>query len=162
MNKKNILIALVVLLVLVLGVYFINKKPGQDSKTPTTTDSTNNQNTTQNQATTTPTSTPENGKPGAGNVTTPNLNYNQALAIYQKNGYRIQLSSCHGTPGRLSIKKGAKFMLDNRDSKAHKLVVKSQTFNISGYGFSIVTAKDVGTYNITCDGGGAAELNVEG
>jgi len=52
-------------------------------------------------------------------------------------------------------------MIDNRDGVWHEVQIASQKFKVSGWGFVIVTAKEMGVYNITCDGGGAAELNVQ-
>ena len=89
------------------------------------------------------------------------LTYDQAIQIYGKSGYRIQLVKCHGTPGTLVIKKGSKFMLDNRDGVWHNVTVGKQKFRVSGWGFIIVTASEVGNVSITCDGGGAATLNVQ-
>ena len=89
------------------------------------------------------------------------LTFEQALEIYSANGYRFEFASCHGRPGSLSMKVGTKFMLDNRDPLAHTFVAGSSTYHIGPYGFAIATAKDLGTYNITCDGGGAAQVVVQ-
>jgi hypothetical protein len=87
------------------------------------------------------------------------LKYAEALAVYQKSGYLIQFDSCHGRPGRLTLKKGVKFMMDNRDSKAHTLAVGTDPHFVNAYGFVIVAAPSpAGRYDITCDGGGAAVL----
>lgn len=152
-------IALVVVIVIIAAaaLYRSNK-----NKTKNET-ATNTNGSTTGSGTTPATTTPEgvDATPPATPGSAANLSYNQALAIYGKNGYRFQFDQCHGIPGSLSIKKGAKFMIDNRENKAHTIVIKSQTFKLPVYGFAIVTAKDLGTYNITCDGGGAASLNVE-
>ena len=89
------------------------------------------------------------------------MTFDEAYQTYAVSGYRFEFSSCHGRPGTLSMKKGPKFMLDNRDNAPHAIVVGSVTYRIGPYGFAIATAKDIGTYNITCDGGGAAQVIVQ-
>jgi hypothetical protein len=92
----------------------------------------------------------------------PSLKYQEALAKYQ---YRIQFSNCHGvvSPGNgtLSIKQNIPFMLDNRDPVAHTIAFAGQSYKIAAYDFAIATPKKVGEFPVTCDGGGAAFLNVE-
>ena len=88
------------------------------------------------------------------------LTYDQAIELYGT--YRIQFVSCHGTPGSLSVRHGVTFMLDNRDAKAHTIKVGTTAYSVGAYGFRVAAAPaKAGTYNITCDGGGAATLNVE-
>lgn len=87
--------------------------------------------------------------------------YTDALKIYSASGYRMQFVNCQATPGQLTIKKGQKFMIDNRDSKPHKFKVGSTSYSVKGYGFVIATSKILGVNYITCDGGGAAKINVE-
>lgn len=89
------------------------------------------------------------------------LTFEEAYQTYAVSGFRFEFADCHGRPGSISMKKGTKFMLDNRDNEAHRFVVGSKTYNIGPYGFAIATATDVGTYNITCDGGGAAQVVVQ-
>jgi hypothetical protein len=98
------------------------------------------------------------GSTGTGSVT---QSYADALKQYGTSGFRYQFVNCRGTPGKLVVKRGQKFMMDNRDAKAHKFVVQGRSFSISGLGFAIVTASTVGTSKITCDGGGSADLVVQ-
>jgi hypothetical protein len=88
--------------------------------------------------------------------------YTAALKTYQN---RIQFAQCHGLVsggiGTLVIKEGVKFMLDNRDPKAHTIAFGGQSYRIGAYNFSIVSATKIGIYPVTCDGGGAATLNVQ-
>jgi hypothetical protein len=156
-QKQSIIVAAiaVVLIAVTWRVVHTTKKENERQEAASSTASTLAQNSTTTQNTVPLKSSTPKIPPAA------SLSYAQALNIYGKSGYRIQFSNCSGNPGSLSIAKGTKFMLDNRDDKPHKIVVKSQTFNLKAYGFAVVTAKDVGTYNITCDGGGSAELNVE-
>ncbi len=89
--------------------------------------------------------------------------YLDAIKIYKTSGYYFQFVSCHGMPGSLTLKKGKKFMLDNRDAVSHKIaIVGGQSFAIGGYNFAIATAPyTAGTHYITCDGGGAASILVQ-
>ncbi len=89
--------------------------------------------------------------------------YLDAIRVYKNVGYYFQFVECHGAPGTLTLKKGKKFMLDNRDAKAHKLAVQGgQTFQVKAYDFAIATAPStVGIHYITCDGGGAASITVQ-
>lgn len=89
--------------------------------------------------------------------------YLDALKIYKTSGYYFQFVDCHGAPGSLVLKKGKKFMLDNRDNQTRKIaIVGGQSFNISAYNFAIATApSSLGVHYITCDGGGAAAISVQ-
>ena len=89
--------------------------------------------------------------------------YLDAIKVYKNVGYYFQFVDCHGAPGTLTLKKGTKFMLDNRDESAHKIAITGgQSFNIKAYGFAIATAPStLGTHYITCDGGGAASILVQ-
>jgi len=87
--------------------------------------------------------------------------YVDALKIYKTSGYYFQFVNCHGNPGSLTLKKGKKFMLDNRDAVAHKIAFANQTYYLGKYGYAIATALSLGKYYITCDGGGAASILVQ-
>ena len=107
-----------------------------------------------------PTSTPSQPATRGGKSTAA---YTKALETYQ---YRIQFSQCHGTSnlvgtGTLSVRQGSRFMLDNRDATAHTFAWKGGSVRIAGYSYAIETASALGTYPITCDGGGAAQLSVQ-
>lgn len=89
--------------------------------------------------------------------------YTDAVKAYP---YRLQFSLCHGAvntsnTGTLSVKKGSKVMLDNRDNMVRIIAFAGQTYKLPAYGYTIITAAPAGTHNVTCDGGGAAVLNVE-
>lgn len=108
--------------------------------------------------------------PGSGAQTrlagrnTSGLTYEQALAMYKN---RIQFDDCRGirepvnAGGSMVVKQGSKIMLDNRDPVPHTIAFKGVSVRIAAYDFAIVTANTLGIYNVTCDGGGAASLNVE-
>ena len=105
-------------------------------------------------------------KPAAKKSTAPvatkkNLNIQQAYKIYRTTSYRLQFLNCHGSPGTLIMKKGAELMLDNRDIRARRIGIGSDQYIIPAYDFLIVTPRVTGVNYVTCDGGGAARLNVE-
>lgn len=89
------------------------------------------------------------------------LNYEGALRQYDSTNYRFQFVGCSGKPGLLTVKQGVNFMLDNRDPVQHVFGVAGKNYTIKAYDFAIVSASPVGTYHITCDGKGAADLNIE-
>jgi hypothetical protein len=87
------------------------------------------------------------------------LSYTEALNLF--GGYRFQFSDCSGTPGTLNLTKGATFLLDNRDAVAHTIKVGTQSYSVGAYGYRIASASTKGANQITCDGKGAAMLNVQ-
>jgi len=87
--------------------------------------------------------------------------YADALKIYSASGYRIQIVNCVSTPNSLTLKKGVKFMIDNRDSTTHKIKVDTTTYTVKGYGFVIAVAGKVGSTNLYCDGRNAAKIVIE-
>ena len=119
-----------------------------------------NNNTQTNQPTEQTQTTPPPTKTGTKKPTA-NQSYVDALNTYRSLGYLFQFTQCHGNPGSMNIKTKDKFMLDNRDAVKHTLNLAGKNYTIIPYGFAIATAPAVGHYNITCDGGGAAELDVQ-
>lgn len=103
-----------------------------------------------------------NKTPAAKPAPSPDTSYQAALSTYE---YRIQFVNCRGTAlpgvGTLSVKKNVKFMLDNRDNKTHTFAFAGQTHTAGPYDFVIASISKPGTYNLTCDGGGAAKINIE-
>ncbi len=113
---------------------------------------------------------PEPGAPGAeapadavvgGQTEAASGNYPKFGLPYVESGYRFQFADCHGTPGSLSVKRGKYFLLDNRDDEAHTIAVAGQSYRIGAYGAAVAAVWKTGTHQITCDGGGAASINVE-
>ena len=88
-------------------------------------------------------------------------NYPKAGLPYVESGYRFQFSDCHGTPGQLTVKRGKYFLLDNRDDSAITIAVAGQSYKIGPYGAAVAAVWKEGVHQITCNGGGAASLNVE-
>ncbi len=87
--------------------------------------------------------------------------YPKASLPYIENGYRFQFSNCRGTPGSLVVKAGKYFLLDNRDATSHTIAVAGKSYSVGSYGAAVAAVWKPGTYNITCDGGGAASLTVQ-
>lgn len=66
------------------------------------------------------------------------LSYAEALKIYVNK--RIQFDeNCLVIPNYLTFKRGTKIMLDNRASVSRPVYLDRQVYNISAYGFKIVT-----------------------
>lgn len=93
---------------------------------------------------------------------TPDDSYQKAMNTYD---YRIQFVNCRGVIapgiGTLSMKKNSKFMLDNRDKKAHVIAFAGQSHTIAAEDFYIASIAKSGSYNLTCDGGGSVKINIE-
>lgn len=152
-DQTTIAVAVVVLLLLIGAIWYWS---GKQSQSPTNTTTPPSQLTTA--PPTSPTSTPSTTKKPTGSTA-----YQKALSTYQ---YRIQFSQCRGenmfdTHGSLVVAKGSKVMLDNRDPVAHTIAFKGFSQRIVAYGWYITTVYNAGTFDITCDGGGSAQLTVE-
>ena len=96
-----------------------------------------------------------------GESSSPSANYPRVGLPYIESGYRFQFSHCTGTPGSLVVKAGKYFLLDNRDAQSHTFAVAGQSYSVGGYGAAVAAVWKIGTFQITCDGGGAASLTVE-
>ncbi len=88
-------------------------------------------------------------------------NYPKIGLPYIESGYRIQFTHCTGTPGSLVVKSGKYFLLDNRDAKPHTFAFAGQSHSIGGYGAAVAAIYKLGTFQITCDGGGTSKITVE-
>lgn len=154
--KKNPLLIIVIIAAVALAGYFLwrgmraapTSEPSPAGETPSAT---------QPEAQSTP-------SPQTVSEAQKGILYNQALTTYT--GLRFQFVDCATgapviSPGSLSIKQGSKFMLDNRDPETHTIKIGNQSYRMEGESFVIVTAPSRGTYNITCDGGGVAQLFVQ-
>lgn len=158
-NKKFVYIGAAVVLLAVILYFAFGKKGSQSNPAfPTANDVSSTSSATTSSAT-----TPK--KPSS--QTNPPLSatqrYLDAIRVYKSVGYYFQFVDCHGSPGTLTLKKGKKFMLDNRDGEAHKIAIQGgQTFQVKAYDFAIATAPSkTGLHYITCDGGGAASITVQ-
>ena len=172
MKKLYIFLGLAVLVIFIFWLIFKDKNPviptNQESvpvgETSTTTLTTTDSATTTSSSTEKLTLPPKTGsvKPVASPLSA-TQKYLDALKIYKSSGYYFQFVSCHGLPGSQTLKKGKKFMLDNRDNVSRKIaIVGGQSFKIAPYNYAIATAPStVGVHYITCDGGGAASIKVQ-
>lgn len=100
-------------------------------------------------------------KTNSGTSTIATKSYTDALAVYAKNGTRLQFDKCSGIPGSVTVKRYTKFMIDSRDGKTHRFGIGTQTFTLGAYDYAIISLAKTGSYNITCDGGGAASVSVQ-
>lgn len=100
-------------------------------------------------------------KTGTETLATATQGYVNALDIYEKNGARFEFVNCTGNPGALTVKRGERFMIDNRDNVEHQIGVGPETYPLAGRNFAIITLQNVGSFNVTCDGRGEAHVEVE-
>jgi len=84
--------------------------------------------------------------------------YVKALETYQ---FRIQFDKCQASPGTITLKEGLPILLDNRGANTLVLKFGKQSYSVLGYDYLIAPAPTPGTYTITCNGGGAAEVQVQ-
>ncbi len=167
-SKKQIYIAIAVALFIVI-LYFVfrNKEGASENQPDSLTNMASENSFTTSTSTTVPASTAPKKTITPVKTTPPPLSatqkYLDAIRMYKNVGYYFQFVDCHGLPGTLTLKKGKKFMLDNRDAKSHKIaIVGGQSFTIGAYNFAVATAPSTaGTHYITCDGGGAASITVQ-
>ncbi len=90
-------------------------------------------------------------------------NYTEALNKYQHVGAYFQFVECHGLPGVINIKRGTNFMIDNRDPVPHIFKIGTTSYDLGPYDYAIAVAPRFPLkYFITCDGGGAAQVYVQG
>jgi hypothetical protein len=104
--------------------------------------------------------TPAPSTPAA-KPTSGSTSYEKALNEYRSKGAYFQFVNCAGNPGTLTLKRGTVFMLDNRDNKAHTIKVGKTAYYITAYGYKLANPQTLGVNQITCDGGGAASVNVQ-
>ncbi|MSU75361.1 MAG: hypothetical protein EXS55_02505 [Candidatus Magasanikbacteria bacterium] len=90
-------------------------------------------------------------------------NYTEAINKYQHVGAYFQFVQCHGIPGVINIKRGTNFMIDNRDTVPHIFKIGTTSYDLGPYDYAIAVAPRFPLkYFITCDGGGAAQIYVQG
>lgn len=172
MNKKNIIvIAVGVGVIVFLIIYWVLSAPSKDQaedksttgqEASTTVDTTAATTTTSTAATsTTKTSgTTTKKKTTTAPVGAASESYVDALERYTASGYRIQFIGCSAKPGKLTVKKGKSFMLDNRGDKSIRVTVGTTNYYIGAYKYQIVTEYTLGTNYILCNGVRASEITV--
>lgn len=87
------------------------------------------------------------------------ITYEEMIAQYA--GKRFQFIGCRGTPGTMTMTTGNYFAIDNRDERGHTIAIGGHNYWLGPHGWKVVRAPSVGTHNITCDGGGAAQIRVQ-
>ncbi|OGH92103.1 MAG: hypothetical protein A2534_02775 [Candidatus Magasanikbacteria bacterium RIFOXYD2_FULL_39_9] len=167
-SKKQIYIAIAAaLFIIVLYFVFRNKDGASENQTGNLPGMESQDSFATSTSSTSPATTAPKKSITPTKTTQPPLSatqrYLDAIRMYKNVGYYFQFVDCHGLPGTITLKKGKKFMLDNRDPESHKIaIVGGQSFTIGAYNFAIATAPSTaGTHYITCDGGGAAAIVVQ-
>lgn len=166
MTKKYIYIAAAVILLAVILYFIFAKKTSQPNYGNQTTSTVGETNATSTITSPTSSATKSVSTKPSSQTDLPlsaTQKYIDAVRIYKNVGYYFQFKDCHAAPGYLTLKKGKKFMLDNRDGQIRKISIQGgQTFQIKPYDFAIATAPTtIGTHNITCDDGGTASIFVQ-
>jgi len=128
MTKKTFWLIVVVIILIILGWMIFNKNesiPGSSENTISPT----------------PTASVAVKKPATVKPKTnadDSLTYADALKAYGDK--RVQFDGiCQATPYQFTIRNGAKIMLDNRASNGKIIKMENQTYNLTGYGFKVVT-----------------------
>src|ERR1700710_2933976 len=123
-NKKYIYLGIgVVLLVVIL--YFSCGKTGSTPNPAVTTTDNNPIVTSTDTTSSSVNAAPKIAPPAPADAPlSATQKYLDAIRVYKNTGYYFQFVACHGAPGTFTLKKGKKFMLDNRDGKSHKIVVQ--------------------------------------
>lgn len=154
-NNKIILGAVIVLAVGIMVWALLPKKYDPSYGTPGTAPSAEDKTSVSTSTTTAPKLTPK--KPAAVKP----LGYGELVKKYE--GYRFQFSvNCSQvTPSSFVLKKGEKFMIDNRDDKKHTFGFGGQKFSVGAFGYVIVTAQLAGDQYVLCDGVQRARVNVQ-
>jgi len=106
------------------------------------------------------------GEPAAPVITAPKSAITQVTtpfrvsSRYVNTDYRFQFDDCHGSPGRLVLKSGRSFILDNRDGSPITIAFAGKSYRVPSYSSALASTTSVGTHQVTCNGGGAATLIV--
>ncbi|HYE22381.1 MAG TPA: hypothetical protein VD998_02205 [Verrucomicrobiae bacterium] len=160
--RKPVVVISIALIVLLVGVIaYVSTRNTEQTLSNTVPDEVARNNYTQEGVDETP---DEPAQSTSEPRSTSRLTYTEALKIYGQSGnnFRFQFTTgCAGSPSKLVMKKGTKFMIDNRDTVAHTIVVGSQSYRLQKYGFIIATARDIGDYAIKCDGINRSQILVQ-
>ncbi len=135
-KNSNTIVWIVVILVLIIGAYFLFRNKADVAPVTNDTVSESTEDTTE----------------GSENVaSTSALSYTDAVAKYGDK--RIQLNSaCQAMPNNVTYKAGTSIMIDNRSPQTAKVRLGG-VFSIKPYGFKIVklsSANLPATYYIDC------------
>lgn len=127
MNKKMILIGVVILVVILIGAFFVFDSSDSENS--------NEQVVADEQATSTATSSVVDSKTSAPVVK--KISYEQALITYSDKRFQFD-SLCQATPVQRVIKNNTEIMLDNRANVARSIYVDGVRHSLTAYGFKIV------------------------
>lgn len=128
---KNKILWTVVVILVVVGGYYLFKSNGMTnpssgtlySSSPSATAATNPKTTT--------------SKPAATVAPSAALTYTQLVAQYKDR--RIQFdSACRATPSSFVLKNNTSVLLDNRANVARVVKVGDKTYNLGAYGYQVV------------------------
>lgn len=172
MEKQKVIVIIAVAVAAVSGVSLLIFGRGPAEKQPGTAATVNGEAATTSPAAATSTTTTSTTKTTTTNGTKKTITKSTVTAaasatdkyIAATKAYtnlRFQFVNCKATPGSFTVKKGTKFMLDNRDNAAHKIAVGKTVYSLGAYGWTVATANVVGLTYITCDGGGSARITVQ-
>jgi hypothetical protein len=92
--------------------------------------------------------------------TTPPLAYGEMVKKYQGYIFQFDRDCTWVTPTSMVMKKGVKFVIDNRENKTHIFTFANNKYTLKAYNYVIVTAAPVGTNYISCDGAHRAVVKV--
>ena len=159
MNKASRTISAIITLAVVV-LLFIYATQKSQTPVPSMETSSSTASTTETQSAASSSSPTSPAAPSATRKTTPVLTRDQAYKTYSQKGLYVQLIDCVGYPSYLIMPQGTKFMLENKSNYAAFIVIKSQYFTIPAKDFTIISAKDLGFYNITCNGKNAVQLQI--
>ena len=127
MNKKNILIGAVILVLIIAGAFFIFGKDGDGNYAE--------QVIIDGQATSTATSSVSES--GTTKSVVKKITYEQALKIYSDQRFQFD-NSCQATPAQRVLKNGTEIMLDNRAGVSRSIYIDGVRYSLTAYGFKIV------------------------
>lgn len=144
-NNKNLWIGLVVVLVVVIIIWLVNK----NSPSVSTEEGANNDQTALS-----PDVSIEDISEGSVNVGSPAAIISYANALVKYKDARIQLNtSCQAIPNNVTFKNGANIMVDNRSPVARTVKIGS-VFSVKAWGFKIVKLNSATlpvTWLVDCD-----------
>lgn len=157
-NTKIILIVVAVLLVVLFGLLIFRKKANINN-----TQTISDQNQVVNDvATTTSSTVATTTLPVTKKITVPKKAETYTELVNKYVGYRFQFyNNCtQVVPYTFIIKKGEKFMIDNREDKKHVFTFANQKYTVNPYGYVIITTTVAGKLNVLCDGATRSTVTV--
>ena len=127
MDKKVILIGVIVLVLIFAGAFFIFDKDGGENY--------EEQKVIDEQATSTATSSVSES--GTAAPVVKKISYEQALITYSDKRFQFD-SLCQATPAQRVVKNNSEIMLDNRANVSRSIYIDGVRYSLTAYGFKIV------------------------